>query len=102
MDYKGLSGAFFANVPGDFFSILSSPNRELYLAALFVVRDAFEDELVIGKKELREQILISLENSIAQADLSEDVEEGEVIDKELLKSLPGKASFLLGKPFNLL
>ncbi len=97
MDYKGLSGAFFANVPGDFFSILSSPNRELYLAALFVVRDAFEDELVIGKKELREQILISLENSIAQADLSEDVEEGEVIDKELLKSLPGKASFLLGK-----
>lgn len=97
MDYKGLSGAFFATVPGDFFSILSSPNRELYLAALFVVRDAFEDELAISKKDLREQILISLENSIASADLSEDVEEGEVIDAELFKTLPGKASFLLGK-----
>lgn len=97
MDYRGLSSTFFENVPGDFFSILSSPNRELYLAALFVVRDAFEDELVIGKKELREQLLISLENSIAKADLSEDVEEGEVIDKELFKTLPGKASFLLGK-----
>lgn len=94
MDYKGLSGAFFATVPGDFFSILSSPNRELYLAALFVVRDAFEDELAISKKDLREQILISLENSIASADLSEDVEEGEVIDAELFKTLPGKASFL--------
>ena len=97
MDYRGLSGAFFTNVPGDFFSILSSPNRELYLAALFVVRDAFEDELVIAKKELREQILISLENSIEKADLSTDVEEGEIIDTEQFKSLPGKASFLLGK-----
>lgn len=97
MDYKNLSATFFANVPRDFFSILASPNKELYLAALFVVREAFEDQLVIGKKELREQILISLENSIAVADLSGDVDEEDVADEEELASLPGKATFLLGK-----
>ncbi len=97
MDYKVLAQNFFTNVPPGLFSLLSSPNKELYLSALFVVKEAFEDELVIGRKELREQILISLENSIAAANFEEDIDEEDVVDEQLLASLPGRATFLLSK-----
>jgi|GEM_PF-2690241 len=97
MEYSKLSSSFFENVPKDFFNILSSPNKELYLSALFVVRDAFEKRLSINKKELKEQILISLENSIEKADLTTDFEDEDMEDREEVASLSGKASFLLSK-----
>ncbi len=81
MEYKDMSKAFFRRVPTVFFNILSSPNKELYLSALFVVRAAFEDRLSISKKELKAQILISLENSIAVTDLTDDIEDDDITDK---------------------
>ncbi|WP_026507095.1 Wadjet anti-phage system protein JetA family protein [Butyrivibrio sp. MC2013] len=98
MDYKTMSANFFSNVPRDFFTILASPNKELYLSALFVVRAAFEDKLTIDKKELKEQILISLENSIEAANLEADLDEEDGVEAaEELSSLPGRASFLVKK-----
>ena len=36
----------FSKIPGRFFSVLASGNKELYVQALFVLRQAFRTELV--------------------------------------------------------
>ena len=35
----------FSKIPGRFFSVLASGNKELYVQALFVLRQAFRTEL---------------------------------------------------------
>ena len=40
----------FSKIPGRFFSVLASGNKELYVQALFVLRQAFRTELVIRRK----------------------------------------------------
>ena len=85
----------FERIPDKFFSILASPNKSLYVEALFVVRQAFKSELVIRRGDLASMLMDSLEAQIIDADFS-----GEADDElagESADALSGKASFLIRK-----
>ena len=41
----------FESIPERFFSVLTSSKKELYVEALFVLRQAFKTELVISKQD---------------------------------------------------
>ncbi len=86
----------FDRIPQRFFTILASPNKELYVEALFVLRQAFKTELVIRREELTAMLINSLESSILEADLSEEAEEMGT-GNESLEGLSGKAHLLVRK-----
>ena len=65
----------FGKIPDRFFSILTSSKKELYVQALFVLRQAFRTELVIGRETLTSMIMESLEADILEADFSEEEQE---------------------------
>ncbi len=65
----------FSRLPDRFFSILTSTKKELYVQALFVLRQAFRTELVIRREELTAMIMDSLEADIINADFSEEASE---------------------------
>ena len=54
----------FSKIPGKFFSVLASGNKELYVQALFVLRQAFKTELVIRRDELTAMLMDALEADI--------------------------------------
>ena len=84
----------FTHIPQRFFTILTSAKKELYVEALFVLRQAFKTELVIRREELTAMLVGSLEANILQADFSEEAEEMGA-DRE--DGLSGKAHLLLRK-----
>ncbi len=84
----------FTRIPQRFFTILTSAKKELYVEALFVLRQAFKTELVIRREELTAMLVGSLEANILQADFSEEAEEMGA-DRE--EGLSGKAHLLLRK-----
>lgn len=65
----------FSRIPENFFSILASPKKELYVEALFVLRQAFKTELVIRRKDLMAMFMDSLEDQFEDADFTEEAEE---------------------------
>lgn len=73
-----------------FFSLLASPNREIYLEALFVVYRCYKQEFMIKKDELINMLIATLENRIF--DLAE--EEGEEPEE---CSLSSQAHWLVRK-----
>ena len=86
----------FERIPDKFFSILTSSKKELYVEALFVLRQAFKTELVIRRENLTAMLMDSLESSILQADFSEEAEEtGE--GRADMDGISGKAHLLLRK-----
>lgn len=84
----------FTRIPHRFFTILTSTKKELYVEALFVLRQAFKTELVIRREELTAMLVGSLESSILQADFSEEEEE---MGAERDEGLSGKAHLLIRK-----
>lgn len=71
-----------------FFSLLSSPNREIYVEALFVVFRCYKQELLIRRQDLVDRLVAALEDRMFElAD-----EEGDAIDDG---SLSGRAHWLL-------
>ena len=84
----------FTRIPQRFFTILTSAKKELYVEALFVLRQAFKTELVIRREELTAMLVGSLESSILQADFSEEEEE---MGAERDEGLSGKAHLLIRK-----
>ena len=71
-----------------FFSLLSSPNREIYVEALFVVFRCYKQELMIRRQDLIDRLVAALEDRMFElAD-----EEGDAIDDG---SLSGRAHWLL-------
>ena len=84
----------FTRIPQRFFTILTSTKKELYVEALFVLRQAFKTELVIRREELTAMLVNSLETSILQADFTEEEEE---MGAERDEGLSGKAHLLLRK-----
>ena len=84
----------FTRIPQRFFTILTSAKKELYVEALFVLRQAFKTELVIRREELTAMLVNSLETSILQADFTEEAEE---MGAERDEGLSGKAHLLLRK-----
>lgn len=86
----------FDRIPDKFFTILASSKKELYVQALFVLRDAFQSELQIRRDDLLAQLTDSLEKGIMDADFTEEAEE-EDVDIEEAANVSGKAHLLLRK-----
>ena|GEM_PF-205797 len=70
----------FDKIPDRFFSILTSTKKELYVEALFVLRTAFQTELLIRREDLTAMLVNSMEGHILEADFSE--EEAELEEAE--------------------
>ena len=92
----------FTRIPDRFFSILTSAKKELYVQALFVLRNAFKSELVIRREDLTAMLMDSLEEDMLEADFSEEAEEAETLSGsdssgEGKDSLSAKAHLLLRK-----
>ncbi len=87
--------ALFHRIPERFFSILVSQKKELYVQALFVLRQAFKTELVIRREDLIVMLMDSLEEDFANADFSEEAMEDS--GDENAENLSGKAHLLLRK-----
>lgn len=84
----------FSRIPDRFFSILASSKKELYVQALFVVRQAFKSELVIRREDLAAMLMDTLDIAMENADFTEEaLEEGDSIDSAA--NLSGKAYLLL-------
>lgn len=88
--------SLFSRIPDRFFTILTSTKKELYVEALFVLRQAFKTELVIRREDLTAMMISSLETRILQADFTEEAQElGD--DSESIEGLSGKAHLLIRK-----
>lgn len=85
----------FERIPERFFSILISPNKELYVEALFVLRQAFKTELTIHRTDLVAMLIDTLETNIILADFSQETEEFKEEKGDV--SLSGKAYLLIRK-----
>ena len=83
----------FDRLPPDFFKVLTSSKKELYVAAILVLRQAFKTELIIRRTDFIAMLIDTLENRILLADFSEESAElgADAADGE---SLSGKAHFL--------
>jgi hypothetical protein len=82
----------FDIVPNELFSILSSPNRLIYSAALAVLYDAFRENLKIQKNTFFTMIRSRLADELARSEFSEDG-----ISEEEAQDLSGRARFLIRK-----
>lgn len=86
----------FERIPEKFFTILSSSKKELYVEALFVLRQAFKTELMIKREELTAMLIDSLESSILEADFSEEAQEMGA-ENTSIDGMSGKAHLLIRK-----
>lgn len=82
----------FEKIPENFFSILASPNKTLYVETLFVLGEAFKQEMTISKENIISRIINNLEDEISREDFSE-----EDIDELKDNNISSKAYFLLRK-----
>lgn len=77
----------------NFFSILVSKNREVYIDALFVIRKAFQNEMNVSRSDIISMLISNMEDEIKETDFSED-DFDDKIDEE---SSSAKAHFLIRK-----
>ena len=78
----------FEIVPGDFFSVLVSPNREIYADALMKLYEMFQSEINIRLKAFLAEVEILLEDRVYVLEDGDDALEAEVA------SLRGKARLI--------
>ncbi len=83
----------FDKIPENFFSILVSKNKKIYVDALFVLREAFKQEMSISKDNIIARLINNLEEEFNQEDFSEDEDINELKDN----NISSKAYFLLRK-----
>ena len=79
----------FEILPENLFSILSSPNKNIYINALFVIREQFRQEMSMPKEDVAVDIISKMEDEILQMKGDEDEEE------TIENSLSGKAHYIL-------
>lgn len=84
----------FDRIPEDFFRVLTSSKKDLYVAAIMVLRQAFKTELIIRKTDFVAMLIDTLENRILLADFSEESDELGASTEDG-DGLSGKAYFLL-------
>lgn len=82
----------FEAIPTDLFSVLASPNRELYSDALDVLYAAYRENLKIPEDTLYSMLRSKLEQQLADATF-----DGEDIDEDELRDISGRARFLIRK-----
>ena len=83
----------FEAVPSDLFSVLASPNRELYADALDVLYEVYGD----GKLKIPESAYYMMLRSKLEQQLAQTNFEDEDIDEEELRDISGRARFLIRK-----
>ena len=83
----------FNKIPENFFSILVSKNKNIYIDALFVLREAFKQEMTISRENIISRLINNLEDEFYQEDFSEEYETNELKDN----NISSKAYFLLRK-----
>jgi hypothetical protein len=81
---------FFNIYPENFFSVLTSSNRKIYIEALFVIRQAYQHTAIIPKEDLVGSLIANLENQIMEL----EEEEGVLAFED---NLSGRAHFLIRK-----
>ena len=64
----------FEVVPANFFSILASPNREIYYDALMVLHDAFRDKLNILVEDYLSSLIFLLEDRAFELETGDETE----------------------------
>lgn len=79
----------FEIIPENFFSVLSSKNKDIYLDALFVLRKSYKQQMLIKKDDLISMIVENLEDRLLK------IEDEDDSPKE--KNLSSMAHFLLRK-----
>lgn len=84
----------FDKIPENFFSILVSKNKNIYIQALFVLREAFSQEMSISKDNLISRLINNLEEEFLEIDFLDELEDIE-IPKD--NNVSAKAYFLLRK-----
>ena len=85
----------FQAVHPELFSVLASPNKELYANALEVLYEAYHDNLKIPENTLYSMLRGKLERQLAEASF-----DGEDIDEDELRDVSGRARFLMRKLCN--
>lgn len=78
----------FDILPENLFSILASPNKRIYINALFVIKERFSQEMSLPKDEVAIAITSKMEDELLQI---QDEEEEEKVDN----SLTERAYFIL-------
>lgn len=71
----------FDILPENLFSILSSPNKKIYVNALFIIRQCFAQEMCISRETLAIVIASKMEDELLQ--IQEEGESGEGIENSL-------------------
>ena len=82
----------FEAVHPDIFTVLASPNKELYASALEVLYEAYQDHLKIPENTLYSMLRGRLERQIADAGF-----DGEDISEDELRDVSGRTRFLMRK-----
>lgn len=64
----------FDILPENLFSILSSPNKKIYINALFVIRECFKQEMSIQKEGVAIAIASKMEDELLQIQVEDEEE----------------------------
>lgn len=83
----------FDVLPQNYFSILVSKNKDIYIDALFVLREAFKNEMSISRENIISRLIASMEEEIKYADFTED----EDLNYAYEDNISAKAHFILRK-----
>ena len=78
----------FDILPENLFSILSSPNKRIYINALFVIKECFSQEMALPKDEVAISITSKMEDELLQM-------QNEEIEEKVDNSLTERAYFIL-------
>ncbi len=93
---------FFSRIPGDFFLLLSSKNKEIYLSCLLVVFDAYEKGRIIGIERSLAVDLLEEHLTFYKQDLDMSDDEPQIIIDDISNEteedkIRDKATFVLRK-----
>lgn len=83
----------FEVMPASMFTVLTSKNRDVYVAALFALRQAFKEDITIDKNVLAAKLVASLHDSI----LNIDAEAEDAYTDETYKDAMSLARFIIRK-----
>ena len=78
--------SLFEVIPTNLFSIFNSKNKNIYVSSLFVLRQAFKQELVIEKDKLIQQLSSVLSTELLSLDIDEEeaFNDGKKLNKDAM------------------
>ena len=76
----------FEILPANLFSVFGSKNKDIYVSSLFLLRQAFKQELVIEKEKLTQQLSSILSNELMNIDVDEEEQfnDGKKLNRDAL------------------